>query len=81
MGRNSGKKLTPCRIFTPIGIRASHDTIYLNHLISFVKNGCLKTITSRRLRELGKELRFYDGLPDLLPACRPLLSRVQNTKV
>ena len=52
-------------IYAKRGTRVSHDTIYLNHLISFVKNGCLKGLTNQRLRELGKELRFYDGLPDL----------------
>ena len=52
-------------IYAKRGTRVSYDTIYLNHLISFVKNGCLKGLTNQRLRELGKELRFYDGLPDL----------------
>jgi hypothetical protein len=52
-------------IYAKRGTRVSYDTIYLNHLISFVKNGCIKGLTNQRLRELGKELRFYDGLPDL----------------
>ena len=52
-------------IYARRGTRVSEDTIYLNHLLSFVKNGTLKGLTNRRLRELGAELRFYPGLPDL----------------
>ena len=53
------------KIYAQRGTRVSDDTIYLNHLLSFVKNGCLKGLTNQRLRELGKELKFYPGLPDL----------------
>lgn len=52
-------------IYAQRGTRVSHDTVYLNHLLSFVKNGCLKGLTNARLRELGRELRFYPGLPEL----------------
>ncbi len=52
-------------IYAKRGTRVSDDTIYLNHLLSFVKNGCLKGLTNQRLRELGKELVFYSGLPEL----------------
>ncbi|MFP4261156.1 MAG: HAD family hydrolase [Opitutales bacterium] len=52
-------------IYARRGTRVSQDTIYLNHLLSFVKNGCLKGLTNARLRELGRELRFYPGLPEL----------------
>jgi hypothetical protein len=52
-------------IYAQRGTSVSRDTIYLNHLLSFVKNGCLKGLTNQRLRELGKELQFYPGLPEL----------------
>lgn len=52
-------------IYAQRGTRVSHDTVYLNHLLSFVKNGCLKGLRNARLRELGRELIFYPGLPDL----------------
>lgn len=57
-------------IYAQRGTRVSHDTIYLNHLLSFVKNGYLKGLTNHRLRELGKELVFYPGLPDLFDALK-----------
>ncbi|WP_269523932.1 haloacid dehalogenase-like hydrolase [Coraliomargarita parva] len=61
-------------IYAQRGTRVSHDTIYLNHLISFVKNGELKGLTNARLRELGKELVFYPGLPDLFEKLKTVAS-------
>ena len=64
-------------IYAARGTHVSKDTIYLNHLISFVKNGPMKGLTNKRLRELGSEMAFYPGLPHLfeslksLPASRP----------
>ncbi|MGB0743002.1 MAG: haloacid dehalogenase-like hydrolase [Opitutales bacterium] len=52
-------------IYAERGARVSYDTIYLNHLLSYVKNGCLKGLTNQQLRKLGKELVFYPGLPEL----------------
>ncbi len=42
----------------------SKETCYLNHLLSFIRNGPLKGLNNGRLRELGKKLLFYPGLPD-----------------
>jgi hypothetical protein len=52
------------------GIHVSKDTVYLNHLLSYVKNGPLKGLSNRRLRELGSEICFCPGLPDFLDAVR-----------
>ncbi len=62
-------------IYAERGTRVSHDTIYLNHLLSYVKNGCLKGLTNHRLRELGRELVFYPGLPELFDQLRALPAR------
>ena len=51
-------------IYAERGTYVSKDTIYLNHLISFIKNGDLKGLTAR-LRELGKQLDFYPGVIEL----------------
>lgn len=59
-------------IYAERGTRVSHDTIYLNHLISHIKNGDLKGLTNQRLRELGAELVFYPGIADLLDRLRTL---------
>ncbi len=60
-------------IYAKRGARVSSDTIYLNHLLSFVKNGCLKGLTNERLRELGQTLHFYPGLPELFDQLKALV--------
>ena len=61
-------------IYGKRGTRVSLDTIYLNHLLSFVKNGCLRGLTNQRLRELGGELAFYPGLPKLFCQLKELVA-------
>ncbi|SVC30541.1 uncharacterized protein METZ01_LOCUS283395, partial [marine metagenome] len=51
-------------IYAKRGLRVSADTIYLNHLLSYVKNGPLRGLTNEKLVELGAELEFYPGLPE-----------------
>src|SRR5438105_3738870 len=48
----------------------SRDTLYLSHILTYVRAGRLKGLTNARLRELGKELTFYPGLPDFLSATK-----------
>ena len=61
-------------IYAARGIRVSRDTIYLNHLLSFVKNGCLKGLTNQRLRQLGEKLVFYGGLPEFFRTLKKLVA-------
>lgn len=46
------------------GLRVSAETIYLNHLLSYVKNGPMRGLTNQKLLEFGGELQFFPGLPD-----------------
>lgn len=57
------------------GVRVSPDTVYLNHLLTYVRHGPLKGLNNRILRELGAELVFYEGLPALFPALRDFVDR------
>ncbi len=50
-------------IYAKRGMHVSHDTVYLNHLLSFIKNGPMKGLQNRHLRELGAEVPLYPGLP------------------
>lgn len=50
-------------IYAMRGLAVSAETIYLNHLLSYVKNGPMRGLTNQKLLELGKELDFYPGLP------------------
>jgi len=56
------------------GVQISHDTIYLNHLLTHVKNGALKGLNNEILKELGKSLNFYPGLPHFFQNLKDLVS-------
>lgn len=57
--------------------RISKDTIYLNHILSYVRAGVFKGLNNKRLRELGRDLKFYPGMPALL---RKLKDRVAGNE-
>ena len=40
------------------------DTVYLNHFITYARTGIFKGLNNKRLRELGAEIKFYNGLPE-----------------
>ena len=52
------------KIYKDRGLPVSAETIYLNHLLSYVKNGPLRGLTNQKLKELGGELEFCNGLPE-----------------
>lgn len=45
------------------GYRVSGESVYLNHILTHVRNGEMKGLNNSILRELGAEIEFYDGLP------------------
>ena len=59
-------------IYAKRGARVSPDTIYLNHLLSYIKNGALSGLTNAKLRELGQLLAFCPGLPELFPKLKSI---------
>ena len=52
----------------------SEDTIYLNHILTYVREGRFSGLNNRTLRELGRELAFYPGLPDFFPRIKQLVA-------
>ena len=40
------------------------DTVYLNHILTYVKEGVFKNLNNAMLRKLGSKLKFHAGLPD-----------------
>jgi len=57
-------------LYAKRGCHVSKDTVYLNHLLSYVKNGPLKGLSNAQLRELGRELKFYPGLPEFFKSLK-----------
>jgi hypothetical protein len=55
-------------------LQVSEGTAYLNHLLTYVREGKFPGLNNAKLRELGGRLGFYPGLPDFLAACRNIVS-------
>ncbi len=55
------------------GLKVSRETIYLNHLLSFVRTGPLKGLNNAMLRRLGGDLPLYPGLPEFFDELRQLV--------
>ncbi len=51
-------------------ITVSPDTVYLNHILTYVKDGPFHGLKNKILEELGKELDFFDGLPGFFPTLK-----------
>ena len=41
----------------------SKDTLYLNHILTYVREGIFKDLNNQLLFNLGAEIKFYPGLP------------------
>ena len=52
------------------GYRVSGESIYLNHILTHVRNGEMKGLNNKLLRELGAEIEFYQGLPEFFSELR-----------
>ena len=46
--------------------RVEDDVVYLNHIITYVNEGIFPGLNNELLRELGKNLEFYPGIPQFL---------------
>jgi hypothetical protein len=57
------------------GINVHQDTCYLGHLLSYVKNGPMRGLTNAKLKELGKSIPLYPGLPDFFDRLSQITSR------
>jgi hypothetical protein len=44
----------------------SGDTLYLGHILTYVREGRMKGLNNDLLAELGGEIAFYDGMPDFM---------------
>ncbi len=52
------------------GYRVSSESVYLNHILTHVRNGEMKGLNNALLRELGAEIEFYEGLPGFFSELR-----------
>lgn len=55
------------------GVRVNPDTIYLNHFIHCAKKGIFKGLNNAMLYDFGKNLHFYEGIPEIFEETRKLI--------
>jgi hypothetical protein len=55
------------------GVQVQPDTSYLGHLLTYVKEGRMPDLTNARLRELGTEIEFFSGIPQLFSELQSIL--------
>ncbi len=67
-------------IYAKRGIRVAPETVYLNHLLSFVKNGYMQGLSNAKLRELGGQLEFCSGLPTFFDDLRRTVSDIAKSR-
>lgn len=48
----------------------AEDSIYLNHILTYVRAGIFKGLNNKLLRQLGGELEFHPGLPEFFSAVK-----------
>ncbi|HSM45566.1 MAG TPA: HAD family hydrolase [Acidimicrobiia bacterium] len=46
------------------------DHLYLNHILTYVREGRMPNLGNEMLRKLGEEIEFYTGMPDFLELTR-----------
>lgn len=51
----------------------SKDTLYLNHIITYVRAGIFENLNNNLLFELGKKIKFYPGMPKFLETLKKLV--------
>jgi hypothetical protein len=51
--------------YRKLGYELVAEQLYLQHILSYVRAGRFKGLSNGLLRQLGAELTFYNGLPDL----------------
>ncbi len=55
-------------------IRINSDAIYLNHILTYVQEGKFKGLNNHTLKELGKDLKFYPGLPEFFTTIKDVVA-------
>lgn len=54
------------------GYTVSGESVYLNHVLTYARAGKMPGLNNKMLRTLGKEIVFYQGLPNFFEELREL---------
>jgi hypothetical protein len=67
-------------LYKNLGVSLSPDTAYLNHILSYVREGIFSNLTNTKLRELGGRLDFFPGMPEFFEESKQLLNQKEEYK-
>lgn len=56
------------------GLKTSKDSVYLGHLLSYVREGRLPGLTNAKLRELGARVPLAPGMPEFMHRTKVLVA-------
>lgn len=62
------------------GINVNPEAIYLNHILTYVKEGKLEGLSNQELTSLGRDINFFPGLPDFFHELVQLIEEDQQFK-
>ena len=57
------------------GINVNKDTVYLNHMLTCVNQKIFAGLNNKILRELGGELTFYSGVPEIFQDLKDVVEK------
>lgn len=63
------------RIYAQRGQVVSSDILYLNHILTYVRHGKFSGLNNSLLRQLGRRLNFYQGLPAFFQTLREIVTK------
>lgn len=61
-------------------VNVGKDTIYLNHILTYVREGIFNNLTNDKLRELGSLITLAPGLPEFFDRMREVTSQDKYAK-
>jgi len=62
------------------GYRLSGEIGYLNHLLTYVLSGKMAGLNNKILKEVGKEIKFYPGLPEFFDISKKWVKEKEEYK-
>ena len=65
----------PQKYWKDQGVKVNKDTIYLNHFINCAKNGIFKGLNNEKLRNYGKQMDFYPGVPQIFEITKNVVEK------
>ena len=65
----------PDKYWKEQNVKVNRDTIYLNHILRYVRDGKFAKLTNNMLKEFGKDLVFYPGIPDIFKKTQEVVEK------